>query len=156
MMMPFSPRLRRVVTLIDREILATRLSKLREALKKLKSIAGKPRNEYLKSEVDRALAEHYLRIALEAGLDIGNHVIASEGFRKPLKIREIPMILAENGVISRELSEKLARAAGLRNRLVHGYADVDHEAIYGVLQQDLGDLERLAEAVVKYLPSSSR
>ena len=61
--------------MIDREILATRLSKLREALRRLWPIAAKPHDDYMASEIDRALAEHYLRLSLEAMLDAGNHLI---------------------------------------------------------------------------------
>jgi uncharacterized protein YutE (UPF0331/DUF86 family) len=58
--------------LVDPEIIATRLSKLREAVRRLREIARKPLTDYLASETDRALAEHYLRIALESALDTGN------------------------------------------------------------------------------------
>lgn len=133
--------------MVDREIVATRLSKLREALRRLEEIAAKPLAEYLSSETDKALAEHYLRIGLEAALDTGNHVIASEGFRKPLQLREIPAILAENRVIGPELAQSLSRAAGLRNRLVHGYADIDHKHIHEILQRNLEDLESFAVAI---------
>jgi uncharacterized protein YutE (UPF0331/DUF86 family) len=137
--------------LVDREILATRLSKLRVALRRLDPIAKKTREDYLCNETDRALAEHFLRIALEAALDTGNHIVASKGFRKPLKLRDIFLILGENGLISGELALKLARATGLRNRLVHGYSDIDHNVLYDVLQQDLRDLEEFAVAVGKSL-----
>lgn len=137
--------------MVDREILSTRLGKLREALRKLDAIAKKPREEYLSSETDRALAEHFLRIALEAALDAGNHVIVSKGFRKPLKLRDIFLILGENGLISRELALRLAQATGLRNRLVHGYTDIDHNILYDVLQKDLRDLEGFAIDIGKSL-----
>ena len=112
--------------MIDREILATRLSKLRDALRKLKAIAVKTEEDYLGSETDQALAEHFLRLALEAMLDTGNHVIAAKGWRKPLQLREIPLILVENRAIPSGLGDRLARATGLRNRLVHMYTDIDH------------------------------
>jgi len=137
--------------LVDREILATRLGKLREALRRLDAIGKKPREEYLSSETDRALAEHFLRIALEAALDAGNHVIVSKGFRKPLKLRDIFLILGENGLIGRELALRLAQATGLRNRLVHGYTDIDHSILYDVLQKDLHDLEDFAIEIGKSL-----
>ncbi len=137
--------------MVDREIIATRLSKLREALRKLEEIASKPRDDYLASETDKALAEHYLRLALESVLDAGNHIIAAEGLRKPMQLRDIPLILGENQIIPRELSERLARATGLRNRLVHVYADIDHEIILKVLQQDLGDLQDFAISIAARL-----
>ena len=132
--------------MIDREILATRLSKLRESLRKLKTIADKSREDYLASETDQALAEHFLRLALESMLDTGNHLVAARGLRKPLHLREIPLILAQNGVIPPSLGESLARATGLRNRLVHRYTEIDHGILFGVIQESLADLERFAAA----------
>jgi uncharacterized protein YutE (UPF0331/DUF86 family) len=132
--------------MIDREIVATRLSKLREALRRLQPIAGKRLEDYLGSETDRALSEHYLRIALEAMLDCGNHVVAARGYRRPFQLRDIPAILGEVGEISGELANRLARATGLRNRLVHGYTEIDHRLLHKVLQRDLADLEAFAIA----------
>lgn len=142
--------------MVDREILATRLSKLREVLRKLQPIAAKTQDEYLASEIDRDLSEHYLRLALEATLDTGNHIIASAGFRKPLQMRDIPLILAENKVLAYPLAEKLARAAGLRNRLVHDYGTIDHTILYRILQEDLTDFETFAIAIGKYCSSNKR
>ncbi len=133
--------------MVDREIVATRLGKLRDALRHLQRIATMAPEEYLASETDRALAEHFLRLALEATLDTGNCVIAENGYRKPLHLRDIPLILAENGVLSAELSTRLARATGLRNRLVHAYTEIDHQLIFRVLREDLGDLEAFAQAI---------
>jgi uncharacterized protein YutE (UPF0331/DUF86 family) len=138
--------------LIDREIAATRLSKLREALRKLVALSAIPREQYLGSETERALSEHYLHIALEATLDLGNHVIAAKGLRKPAQLREIPLVLAEGNLIERELGERLARATGLRNRLVHLYTDIDHAILHQVMQEGLSDLEEFAVAMGKLVP----
>jgi uncharacterized protein YutE (UPF0331/DUF86 family) len=103
----------------------------------------------LASETDQALAEHFLRLALEAMLDTGNHIVAARGLRKPLQLREIPLIPAENRLIPPTLGERLARATGLRNRLVHGYTDIDHHILFSELLEDLADLEAFAVAVAK-------
>ena len=66
-----------------------------------------------------------------------------------------PLILAENGVLPHALSEKLAGAVGLRNRLVHVYTDIDHEMIYDVLTSDLEDLQQYAERIVKFCDASA-
>jgi len=43
--------------LVDRQIVATRLSKLRESLKQLERIAAMDQQAYLASQTDRALAD---------------------------------------------------------------------------------------------------
>jgi len=137
--------------MIDREIVATRLSRLRDALQHLRKIGAKPLEDYLGAEVDKALSEHYLRVALEAMLDTGNHVIAARGYRKPFQLLDIPLILGEKDVISVELAQALARSTGLRNRLVHGYTEIDHRLLHAALQRDLADLESFAVAIARTL-----
>ncbi len=136
-------------SLVDHGTLGARLARLREALRELAPIAAMPLSEYLAAPTSRALAEHYLRIALEAMLDLGNHLIAARGLKKPLTLRQIPIILAESNVLDQELGSRLARAAGLRNRLVHEYADLDHAVIHASLAQDLADLAEFAIALAR-------
>lgn len=136
--------------MVDKEIVTGRLSRLREFLRKLQEIASLSKEEYLGSDTHRALAEHYLRRTLECALDIGNHIISDAGYRKPQQLREIPMILAEQKIICRKLSEKLSRSVGLRNRLVHAYDDIDHEIVFPILQHELGDLEDFACAIAAF------
>lgn len=132
---------------IDRAIVAVRLSKLREAMRRLGAIAARPREAYLASDTDQPLSEHYLRLALEATLDIGNHLIAALGLRKPLRLADIPQILAEAGHLDPELGRRLSRATGLRNRLVHAYAQLDYNLLYDAIHDGLPDLEAFALAV---------
>ena len=134
---------------VDREVLATRLGKLRDALRHLRGIAEMPREAYIGSERDRLVAERCLHLAIESALDAGNHVIVARGLRKPQHLREIPLILQENGVLRAELARRLADAAGLRNRLVHAYAEIDHELVHELLQSRLDDLEQLAAALAE-------
>ena len=105
--------------MVVQEILTTRHCKLCKSMRHLKQIAAKSRDENLSFDVDRALTVHYLRLALGIVLDVGNHIIATEGFRKPLLLREIPEILLGNGIIAEKLANKISMASGLRNRLVH-------------------------------------
>ena len=50
-------------------------------------------------------------------------------------------------MLAGDLADRLARAAGLRNRLVHLYQEIDHTVIHGSLNEDLVDLERFAVAI---------
>ena len=59
-------------------------------------------------------------------------------------------LLAQMGVIDRQLAERLKRAAGLRNVIVHGYVDVDVDLLWEGLAR-AGDLEELAVAANRYL-----
>jgi uncharacterized protein YutE (UPF0331/DUF86 family) len=57
--------------------------------------------------------------------------------------------LEENGYIDRPLSEKMVKAVGLRNLIVHGYGKLDLEKIYGILDNDVRDLDAFLKAVIQ-------
>ena len=74
-----------------------------------------------------------------------------KGFRKPSTYREAFEILHEEGLISRNLSDKLSDLAGFRNILVHIYWRLDMDAVYGALQQDSSVLKEFERTVKRLL-----
>ena len=55
--------------------------------------------------------------------------------------------LAKHGWIPEALAQGLARVAGFRNILVHGYTEVDPTVVRDVLENHLGDLDAFVAAV---------
>ena len=47
--------------------------------------------------------------------------------------------VAEAGLISQPLAERLQQMARFRNLLVHMYWRIDYQRVYDILQKDLGD-----------------
>jgi len=61
---------------------------------------------------------HAILIAIQAAIDVGNHLIVEYSLRRPNTYRETFEIISEAGLISLELSEGLSDLAGFRNVLV--------------------------------------
>jgi uncharacterized protein YutE (UPF0331/DUF86 family) len=64
-------------------------------------------------------------------------------------------VLEENGILSAELSRKLRQMAGLRNRLVHLYWEIDDEQIYEYLQNELTDFDEFAQLISAFVANPS-
>ena len=137
--------------LVDREIVATRLSRLRDAVRHLAEIAALDRDTYRQGPYWTVLAERYLHVSIEAMLDTANHIIAAEGFRKPLQLRDCFSILGEERVLPQEFVQDILPLVGLRNRLVHVYTEIDHDHIYEMLTTRLDDFETYARHIVAYI-----
>jgi len=60
-------------------------------------------------------------------------------------------LIAENGYISPELREKWFQMIGFRNILVHDYAEIDHQIVYDVLQNQLPDFLALRAVFAQFL-----
>jgi len=95
--------------------------------------------------------ERFLHLAIEALIDMGNHVIADSELGVVNWYSDIPKIMAEKEFISSELGEKWIRMIGFRNTLVHEYIDIDRKIVYDVLQNNIQDLEDLKRAFAQFL-----
>jgi len=133
------------------EVIRKRLNKIDEYLVVLQRLQRYGRDEFLSDPERYGSAERFLHLAIEALLDMGNHVIADEGLGVVDWYSDVPRIFLEKGLISSELSEKWIRMIGFRNTLVHGYMDVDRTIVYEVLQNGLGDIEELKRVFARYL-----
>lgn len=135
--------------MVKREAVEARLDRVREYLAILKVVQKSDLRDFLKDPILHGAAERYLHLTVECLLDIGNHVIADQGFRKPTTYGEVISILTEEGIIPPELSGELAGMAAFRNILVHDYLRLNRERVYRVIQEQIGNLEELARIYSK-------
>ena len=138
---------------VDRELIATRVAKIREQLRHLARLQTLSRAEFLASTTEQHAVERELQIVIEACLDIGHHVISREGLRRPGDYREVFAVLREAGIIETPLGRRLEEMASFRNRLVHGYLDVEPGRVYDMARNELADVEAfVASVVTRYVP----
>lgn len=142
---------------VDRDLLATRVAKIRDQLRHLTRLEALSREDFLASTTEQHAVERELQIVIEACLDIGHHVISREGLRRPGDYRDVFAVLREAGVIQAELGRRLEDMASFRNRLVHGYLDVEPERVYELARKELADVEAfVASIVTRYVPDEER
>lgn len=86
-------------------------------------------------------------VAIEVCIDVGNHVIASEGYRAPRDYGDVFAVLAERGHLDPSEASTYAAMAGFRDLLVHGYAVVDDARVIEILHTRIDDLSRFRAAM---------
>ena len=96
---------------------------------------------------ERRFIEHTLQLAIQACLDAASHVVSDDRLGEPNTNQELFRLLARAGRLSQELAQTLSAAAGFRNVLVDGYAEVDSRITRDVLENHLGDLLEFARAM---------
>ena len=112
-------------------------------------------DEFIQDRVIQASSERFLQLAIESCLNVGNRVISLCQFEKAVKTPEtyadIFRELNSLGVVDNEFANRLIKMAGFRNRLVHLYWEVDKEAVYKFIQEDLEDFRLFREKVVGFV-----
>lgn len=138
--------------MVDPGRVERKLTVLRRYRDRLGELRAMPEDAYL---TDRAYEGRYVMLsAIQACIDIASHVIASEGWRVPNDLADTFKVLRERGLIDRVLSARLVKATGMRNRLVHDYADIDDTIVFRAFEQDLEDFDAFARAVANLVASS--
>lgn len=134
---------------VDREILASRVAKIREQVRHLARLEALSREQFLASTTEQHAVERELQVVIEACLDIGHHVISREGLRRPGDYRDVFAILREATIVDPDLGRRLEDMASFRNRLVHGYLDVEPSRVYEIARNQIGDVEAFVARIVR-------
>lgn len=139
--------------MVDAEVVQRRLLALNEALEHLQERPGaRDAQELVADATLRAAVERWLHLSIEACIDLAYHVIADRGWAPAETARAAFRTLATHKVIPAELAERLGLAAGLRNVLVHEYAEVDLTLLARAVANDLDDLRRFGRHIGALLP----
>ena len=91
--------------------------------------------------------QHYLLLAVESVLDLGSHVVSSEGFEPPGSYADVFRVLRDEGVVDAGLADRLMAMARFRNVLVHAYAEVDEDRVLQILHGSVSDLDEFVAAL---------
>jgi len=134
---------------VDPGRLRALLDRVRDETDHLRRMAATPRERLIGDPDLIAAAKYRFIVAIEACIDAGEHVIASEGLRAPNDFADVFASLTEADVIPAATVPDLQRMARFRNLLVHGYAKVDDEQVIDLMTSRLGDLDAFREALAR-------
>lgn len=114
------------------------------------------KSRYLTDREQQAIVEREFQTAIEACLDIAELLIVDSQSEMPQTNAEKFQLLADLGILSSEVAQRMGEAAGFRNVLAHNYGtDIDNEQVYRHLQTDLGWFPRFCREVRSYLAETN-
>jgi uncharacterized protein YutE (UPF0331/DUF86 family) len=140
--------------MIDRELVIRKMVLIAEDLGRLESLAAKGREQYLASEIDETLAERYLERMIGRMIDVNYHVLTESGEAPPRDFFDAFAALGRIGALPADFAARLAPCAGLRNRIVHAYDDLDPGRVYDALGAAIGDVPAYLAAIRRFLDRS--
>lgn len=86
-------------------------------------------------------ALHALQISIEAMLDVFSHIVARLHFGAPANDRETLEIALKHNLISQDHFQRFFEMNKFRNKVVHGYVDVDAKQVFKMLMTELDDFQ---------------
>jgi uncharacterized protein YutE (UPF0331/DUF86 family) len=135
--------------MVDPERVNALLERLDREVSRLRKTAKRSPDDLVR-DVDAMDAIKYrLVVAVEICIDLGEHIIASEGLRAPDSFAEVFAILGEDGYLEAGLADSLSDMARFRNLLVHVYDRVDDRRVVEILKTRLDDFDAFREQIAR-------
>lgn len=138
--------------MLDIHRIRTRTKEIRKRLLQLEKFKKISENDFTSDEQLNAVAERNLQVAIQACIDIANHIVASLGLDRPFKeTAEVFDALAREKIISKDFVSTMKNVIGYRNVVVHDYLEVDRHITYRIIQANLTDLSEFVKYIEAFL-----
>ena len=133
--------------MVDHDLIITKAASVKAHLDRIADKAGTNLQLFI-SDFDRQdIVAFNLHLAVENCIDIAAHIISENGWGVPGSASEMFCVLEEKGIVDSALTEKMIKAVGLRNLIVHEYGDIDLKRLFTTVRNDLNDLTVFLSAI---------
>ena len=139
--------------MVDRDLVTRKMALILDDLRAVTPIAQKPLDDYLASATDEIVTERYLERMIGRMIDMNYHLITEAGHAPPRDYYDSFTQLAKLRILEPPFASQIAACAGLRNRLVHEYDDIDPRRVYEGLQAAVRDVPEYLRRVNDYVAS---
>lgn len=138
------------------DIVARRLRLMEESLRDLRLLADRTAADLATAPLERAAAERLVQVVVDLAVDINSHLVVAAGAPAPETGRDSFHAAAAAGVLTEDLAQLVAPSAGLRNLLVHRYADIRVDLLAAGVSATLRAYPQYVKQVSTYLLSLDR
>ena len=136
---------------MDREVVEQKLESLRRCLRRIE-LKCPPDAQALAADVDlQDIVSLNLTRAVQLCVDIGAHLIAGMDVSPPDTMGQTFDILAQEGLLQKELATRLKKAVGFRNVAVHNYDAINWYMVHSIALDHLTDFTDFAASVAARL-----
>lgn len=137
--------------MIDRELVESKLDRIRQYLRELEPYPKMDFDAYLNNNEHYRTVERLLQLLVDAAVEINAHLLMESGQAAPEDYFTSFTRLATIGVLDSVFAERIAASTGLRNRLVHDYADVNALTVFESIPDALRDYGAYISRILAFL-----
>lgn len=142
--------------MIDCALITRKMSLVLQDPPKLTDLARLPREQYVGDPIHEVVAERYLERTIGRMIDINFHLVTESGQAPPKDYYNSFLALGTLGVMTADLAKQIAMAAGLRNRIVHEYDEIDPERVYEALPIAVRQIPLYLDHIQRFMEQLSK
>jgi uncharacterized protein YutE (UPF0331/DUF86 family) len=141
---------------IDAALIGRKAVLITRDLAELAPLARKALSDYLADARDELVAERLLERIIGRMIDVNYHLLTEMGHAPPADYYASFVQLTTLGVYDPEFGRRIAACAGLRNRIVHEYDEVDPSKVHDAAIAAIRDVPAYLRAIDAYVQNASR
>jgi uncharacterized protein YutE (UPF0331/DUF86 family) len=116
--------------LVRRDVAGSKIARAQAWLTDAAARFKESPDDFIADVERRDLALFYLFLAIQECIDLAAHWVADAGWQPADDAGSTFDTLAERAIITATLADQLRAAVGLRNRIAHGYAQLDYRRVH--------------------------
>jgi len=137
--------------MIDRDLVLAKAGSVKRHIDRIKAKSVADMAIFLR-DLDRQESVAFnMHLAIQNCMDIAAHIISEEGMGLPSSAGDMFFLLHENGYLSAELAERMVKAVGFRNLLVHEYEKIDLQRLHQAAEKNIDDLMLFLSSIFRKL-----
>jgi uncharacterized protein YutE (UPF0331/DUF86 family) len=137
--------------MVDKDLILAKAGSVKRHIDRIKAKSDTDVATFMR-DLDRQESIAFnMHLAIQNCMDIAAHIISDEGLGVPGSAGEMFFILQENGFLSADLADRMVKAVGFRNLLVHEYQKIDLQRLHKAAEKNVDDLIEYLSAVFSKL-----
>jgi uncharacterized protein YutE (UPF0331/DUF86 family) len=135
--------------LVDKDLILAKAGSAKSHLNRVLEKRNVNLDSFIKDIDRQEIILFNIQAAVQNCIDIAAHIISEESFGVPGSTTEMLYLLEKNGYLDNDLTQKMVKAVGFRNLIVHEYGKIELEQVFEIAQDDINDLNEYLKAIIK-------
>ncbi len=134
--------------MIDKDKILSKIRTIKDNKTKLEKLSEVPEEVFIEDFEKYDSAKYNLQTAIEAMIDICNHIISRESYGMPQTNADSFVIMCKKRVLSPEMQGTYMAMARFRNRVIHLYEQIDNRDVYRYVVEGTADIEFFIDDII--------
>ena len=137
--------------MVNKSKIESKIGSMKLSISRLNELKKLTKDEFINNFTYFDSAKYNLITAIEAMIDICNHIISRENYELPATSSDSVKILVNTHVLPMEYQPIFIAMVKFRNKAVHLYDQIREEEVYKIIQNNLDDFDRFIAAILKHV-----
>jgi uncharacterized protein YutE (UPF0331/DUF86 family) len=133
--------------LVDPDIVLAKATAVEKHLKRIQERSAVSLDVFKQDKDQQDIMLFNLQMAIQNSVDLASRIVSEEALGVPAGASEVFYLLEENGYLDAQLTEKMVKAVGFKNLIVHEYTRLDLKQVLQIAQKDISDLKGFLQSI---------